>query len=102
MSARHEINKANAKHSPGRKTAEDLAAYQLHVASFVYEYRPKGATEAHLVQSLADIAWRLDLADNLEMHESKARKENGFVFTDAEIATHLQTRAKRNLATKPT
>jgi len=34
--------------------SEDLAAYQRHVKSFTDEYHPLGATDAHLVQSLAD------------------------------------------------
>jgi len=81
---RTEINRANAQHSTGPKTesgkkrsslnalrhgltgqivvmpAEDLAAYQSHVKSFTDEYHPQGATEAHLVQALADTSWRLN------------------------------------------
>ena len=81
---RAEINRTNAQHSTGPKTesgkkrsslnalrhgltgqivvmpAEDLAAYQLHVKSFTDEYHPEGATEAHLVQALADTSWRLN------------------------------------------
>ena len=81
---RAEINRANAQHSTGPKTdsgkkrsslnalrhgltgqivvmpAEDLAAYQSHVKSFTDEYHPQGATEAHLVQALADTSWRLN------------------------------------------
>jgi hypothetical protein len=38
------------------------------------------------------------------MHESKGEpfdpKQNGFVFTTAEIAAHLQARAKRDFASK--
>ena len=75
---RIEINRANSQHSTGPKTAagkkqsslnalrhgltgqivvmptEDLHAYQLHLESFADEYHPQGATEAHLVQALAD------------------------------------------------
>jgi hypothetical protein len=81
---RTEINRANSQHSTGPKTesgkkrsslnalrhgltgqivvmpAEDLAAYQSHVKSFTDEYHPQGATEAHLVQALADTSWRLN------------------------------------------
>lgn len=46
--------------------ADDLAAYQSHVKSFTDEYQPQGATEAHLVQALADTAWRLNRAASLE------------------------------------
>ena len=82
MSANSEVNKANAQHSTGPKSeagkqrsalnalrhgltsqivvmpSEDLAAYQLHVANFNKEHRPKGALEANLVQTIADINWR--------------------------------------------
>jgi hypothetical protein len=84
------INKANAQHSTGPKTAdgkqrsslnalrhgltgqlvvmptEDLEAYQRHLTSFTDEYHPKGATEAHLVQALADSSWRLNRVAILE------------------------------------
>ena len=45
---------------------EDLDAYQLHLKSFTGEYRPQGATEAHLVQALADASWRLNRVAALE------------------------------------
>jgi hypothetical protein len=85
-----EINRANAQHSTGPKTpegkkhsslnalrhgltgqivvmpTEDLAAYQLHLESFTDEYNPKGATESHLVQALADTSWRLNRVAALE------------------------------------
>ncbi|MGA3189486.1 MAG: hypothetical protein ABSF22_20465 [Bryobacteraceae bacterium] len=87
---RSEINRANAQFSTGPKTeagkkqsslnalrhgltgqvvvmpAEDLQAYQSHVKSFTDEYHPKGATEASLVQSLADASWRLNRVAALE------------------------------------
>jgi len=87
---RTEINRANAQHSTGPKTAagkkqsslnalrhgltgqivvmptEDLEAYQLHLNSFTDEYHPQGATEAHLVQALADASWRLNRVAALE------------------------------------
>jgi hypothetical protein len=87
---RAEINRANAQHSTGPKTAEgkkqsslnalrhgltgqivvmpteDLHAYQLHLNSFTDEYHPKGATESHLVQALADASWRLNRVAALE------------------------------------
>jgi hypothetical protein len=87
---RAEINRANAQHSTGPKTeagkkqsslnalrhgltgqivvmpSEDLHAYQLHLKSFTDEYHPKGATEAHLVQALADASWRLNRVAALE------------------------------------
>jgi hypothetical protein len=90
MSSPSEINRANAQHSTGPVTeagkkasslnalrhgltaqiavlpGEDLAAYQRHVKSFNDEYNPKGATESHLVQALADTAWRLNRVAALE------------------------------------
>jgi hypothetical protein len=87
---RAEINRANAQHSTGPKTeagkkqsslnalrhgltgqivvmpSEDLHAYQLHLNSFTDEYHPKGATESHLVQALADASWRLNRVAALE------------------------------------
>jgi hypothetical protein len=87
---RIETNQANAQHSTGPKTdvgkkrsslnalrhgltsqivvmpSEDLYLYQLHLKSFTDEYNPKGATEAHLVQALADASWRLNRIAALE------------------------------------
>jgi hypothetical protein len=87
---RAQINRANSQHSTGPKTAEgkqrsslnalrhgltgqivvmpteDLQAYQLHLKSFTDEYHPQGATEAHLVQALADASWRLNRVAALE------------------------------------
>jgi hypothetical protein len=73
---RTEINRTNAESGKKRSSlnalrhgltgqivvmpAEDLAAYQSHVKSFTDEYHPQGATEAHLVQALADTSWRLN------------------------------------------
>jgi hypothetical protein len=45
---------------------EDLEAYQSHLQSFADEYDPQGATEAHLVQALADASWRLNRVAALE------------------------------------
>ena len=88
--SRTKINRANSQHSTGPKTeagkqrsslnalrhglsgqivvmpTEDLAAYQSHLKSFADEYHPQGATEAHLVQALADAAWRLNRVATLE------------------------------------
>jgi hypothetical protein len=45
---------------------EDLQAYQRHLVSFTDEYNPKGATEANLVQALADTSWRLNRVAAME------------------------------------
>jgi hypothetical protein len=87
---RAEINRANAQHSTGPKTeagkqrsrlnalkygftgqlvvmpTEDLELYESHRQSFQDEYQPQGATEEHLVQSLADASWRLNRVALLE------------------------------------
>src|ERR1700682_6268527 len=76
------INKANAQHSTGPRTAagkqrsslnawrhgltgqtivlptEDHSAYQRHSQSFIEEYQPKGATETQFVQTLVDTSWQ--------------------------------------------
>jgi len=46
--------------------AEELAAYERHLKSFVEEYLPQGATETHLVRTLASITWRLHRVAALE------------------------------------
>jgi len=84
------INKANAQHSTGPRTeagkqrsslnalrhgltgqlvvlpTEDLEAYRSHLKSFADEYHPQGASEANLVQALADSSWRLNRVAALE------------------------------------
>ena len=45
---------------------EDLVAYRSHLKSFTDEYHPEGATEANLVQALADASWRLNRVAALE------------------------------------
>jgi hypothetical protein len=87
---RAEINRANAQYSTGPRTqagkqrsalnalrhgltgqiivlpSDDLKAYRRHVDSFTNEYQPKGPTETHLVQSLADTVWRINRVSALE------------------------------------
>ena len=84
------INRENAQHSTGPRTAEgkkraslnalrhgltghtivlpseDLTAYQRHSQAFFDEYQPQGATETQLVQTLADTAWQLNRVPALE------------------------------------
>ena len=84
------VNKANAQKSTGPRTeagkqrsslnalrhgltghtivlpSEDHSAYQRHSQSFLDEYRPKGATETQLVQSLLDTSWQLNRASAVE------------------------------------
>jgi hypothetical protein len=89
-SDRAAVNKANAQHSTGPRTeagkqrsklnalrhgltgqtvvlpTEDHSAYQRHSQSFLDEYRPQGATETQLVQSLLDTSWQLNRAAAVE------------------------------------
>jgi len=46
--------------------SEDLEAYKAHLQSFLDEYHPQGATEASLVQALADASWRMNRATAME------------------------------------
>jgi hypothetical protein len=87
---RPSINRTNALHSTGPRTAagkqrssrnavthgltgaspvlpsEDPAAYQRHCHQFLDEYQPATPTESHLTQELADTAWRLNRIPLLE------------------------------------
>jgi hypothetical protein len=45
---------------------EDRELYHIHLQTFRDEYQPQGATEEHLVQSLADVSWRLNRVVALE------------------------------------
>ncbi len=87
---RLERNQANAQHSTGPKTeagkrksrlnalrhgltsnlvvlpSENQEDYDEHLQSFINEYRPQDATESHLVQVLADTAWRQIRVTSLE------------------------------------
>jgi hypothetical protein len=126
MSSTPEINRANAEHSTGPKTeegkkksslnalrhgltgqivvmpSEDLAAYQLHLAAFKTDLQPKGSLEAHLVQSLADTAWRLNRVAALETNLltlGVARVSDAFscpqeIQQALAIASTLESRAK--------
>jgi len=84
------INRANSQHSTGPRTeagkhrssqnarthgltaqsvilpTEDEAAYQQICHKFFEEYKPATATEATLVQLLADTTWRLNRIPQLE------------------------------------
>jgi len=120
------INRANAQHSTGPRTEEgkkksslnalrhgltgqivvmptdDLQAYRRHLDSFTKEYYPEGATEEHLVHSLADTSWRLNRVAALESNLlSLATGTTGDPLQDAmNIAAALesQTKALANLS----
>jgi hypothetical protein len=121
-----QINQANAQHSTGPKTeagkqrsslnalrhgltgqtivlpSDDLEAYQQHIQRFVTEYHPKGATEAQLVQSLADTIWRQNRVCALENNLLTLGIDQATdqVSTALAIAAALdsQTRALSNLS----
>jgi hypothetical protein len=126
-----QINRANAQHSTGPKTeagkqrsslnalrhgltgqtivlpSDDLEAYQQHIQCFETEYHPKGATEAQLVQSLADSAWRQNRVCALENNlltlgiaQNVTDQATDQVSTALAIAAALdsQTRALANLS----
>ena len=83
-------NRANSQHSTGPRTeagkkrssqnalrhgltartavlaSEDQEAYESHHRQFENEYQPATPTESHLVQQLADTAWRLNRIPLLE------------------------------------
>jgi hypothetical protein len=104
---RIKINRTNSQLSTGPKTSEgkqrsslnalrhgltgqivvmpneDLNAYQLHLNSFTDEYSPKGATEANLVQALADTSWRLNRVAALETNLLTLGMTHATPFTDA-------------------
>ena len=89
--ARQNANRRNAQYSTGPNTPEgkavssrnaiktaltgrevllptdDAERYHAHVQAFIEEWAPFGQRETLLVQSLADIAWRLERIASLEM-----------------------------------
>jgi hypothetical protein len=46
-------------------TEEDKKAYDSHCASFFYDWQPQGATEKHLVQTVAAKQWQMHHADSM-------------------------------------
>jgi hypothetical protein len=115
---RAQINRANAQHSTGPKSeagkkksslnalrhgltgqivvmpAEDLQAYQRHLASFTDEYHPQGATEAHLVQALADTSWRLNRVAALETNLLNLSAVGEGIEDALAIAASLESQSK--------
>ena len=47
--------------------SDDADAYRQHLAAYENEFKPVGLRECELVQSLADIQWRLQRIPGLEM-----------------------------------
>jgi hypothetical protein len=109
--ARLAANRANSQLSTGPKTEEgkanaslnavktaltgrtvllssdDAAEYQRHIASYEKEFSPAGVEERCLVQSLADVSWRLNRIPALEMAIfAKGRLEFAGLFDDQDSA----------------
>jgi hypothetical protein len=119
MSATPEINQANAQHSTGPRTeagkqrssfnalrhgltsrivvmpTEDLEAYQSHLKSFTDEYNPQGATEAHLVQALADTSWRQNRIAAIEANVLKFASMVVMPENDAKAIANLSLHSQR-------
>jgi hypothetical protein len=115
---RVEINRANSQHSTGPKThagkkksslnalrhgltgqivvmpSEDLEAYRSHLKSFNDEYTPEGATEAHLVQALADASWRLNRVAALETNLLSLAAVGEPLVDAMAIAASLESQSK--------
>jgi hypothetical protein len=115
---RTDINRANSQQSTGPRTVagkensrynalrhgltsqmivmptEDIEVYQRHLKSFVDEYQPHGATEANLVQSLADAAWRLNRIISIEASLLNLAAANQLDVHPATIVAGLESQAK--------
>ena len=115
---RAEINRANSQLSTGPRTVagkensrynalrhgltsqmvvmptEDLEVYQRQLKSFVDEYNPQGATEASLVQALADTAWRLNRIVSIEASLLNLAAINQLDVQPATIVAGLESQAK--------
>jgi hypothetical protein len=120
---RAEINRANSQLSTGPKTeagkqrsslnalrhgltsqivvipTEDQQVYQLHLKSFTDEYDPQGVTESHLVQAVADTAWRLNRVAVLETNLLTLAAANPLDDAPALVMSlESQTKALANLS----
>jgi len=118
---RAETNRNNAQYSTGPKTEagkwrsslnalrhgltgqivvmpqEDMTAYRAHLKTFTDEYHPKGATEAQLVQSLADTSWRLNRAAALEANLytlAASVEKDPLTEAPGEVQAALESQAK--------
>jgi hypothetical protein len=74
---------------------EDLEAYHAHLKSFTDEYRPQGATEAHLVQALADTSWRQNRIAAIEANILKFATMVVMPENDAKALASLSLHSQR-------
>ena len=72
----------------------DLRLYQSHLKSFEDEYAPAGATEANLVQSLADASWRLNRVAALESNLLSLAATGDPLVDALGIAASLESQCK--------
>ena len=115
---RAEINRANSQHSTGPRTVagklrssqnairlglasqvailptEDPQLYEQHLKSFTDEYNPQRATEANLVQALADTAWRLNRIVAIESRLLTQAASNQFDIPAAVLVAALESQSK--------
>ena len=73
---------------------EDRELYHLHLQTLRDDYQPQGATEEHLVQSLADLSWRLNRVVALETNILSL----SYSFRDLVAGLLDQTKALANLS----
>ena len=67
--------------------SDDAEAYRQHLAAYENEFKPVGLRECELVQSLADIQWRLQRIPGLEMAiYARGRDEFAEQFEDFDPA----------------
>ncbi len=67
--------------------SDDVEAYRQHLAAYENEHKPVGVRESELVQSLADIQWRLQRIPGLEMAiYARGRDEFAAQFEDLDPA----------------
>lgn len=71
----------------------DVAAFQAHCASFQDEFRPRTQSEKRIVQSMAEIQWRLDRIAAVEINLfalAGRQGENDAVTDDAQVQYELR------------
>ncbi len=67
--------------------SDDAEAYQQHLVAYENEFQPVALRERELVQSVADIQWRLQRIPGLEMAiYARGREEFAEKFEDQDIA----------------
>src|ERR1700722_12202925 len=120
--ARTAANRANAQHSTGAKTAQGHATsslnalktgltgvtvllpsdsadlYKSHILSYEKQFKPIGPEECALVQSIADVRWRLNRIPALEMalitigRDELAAQDDNFNRADLDPVLEMQIR----------